>query len=111
MTEPEPWWRAAGYLAGEEIGETGLWKCLADMAYTWRVLICTPVAPLEFWCYPKPTDGPRSEVIESVVRVAVMLHAWDPLVNADPPDGWVKHWPTMRRRDDGDPATEYRDED
>lgn len=45
------------------------------------------------WCYPRHDDG---------WRAAMGWNGW-----GDPPDGWVRHLETARRRKDGTPATEY----
>lgn len=46
----------------------------------------------ECWTYP------------SVAAAVAALNAWE---GWDPPDGWIRHKPSNRRRPDGDPAREY----
>jgi hypothetical protein len=45
------------------------------------------------WCYPNHTDG---------WRAALGWNGWQ-----DPPDGWIRHLQTARRRKDGTPESEY----
>jgi hypothetical protein len=45
------------------------------------------------WCYPNHTDG---------WRAALGWNGW-----RDPPDGWIRHLQTARRRKDGTPESEY----
>lgn len=80
------WWEEQNYLAGKEI-EGGLWICLASMITTTRLMICTPAPDgglHEFWCYPRMADAFAAyEVFDG---------------RGDPLDGWVKHYPSERRR-------------
>lgn len=80
------WWQEQGYLAGKEIGGD-LWICLAPMLFTFRLMVCTTGFVHEFYCYP--------DLLEAMEA----YHAWDG--QGDPFDGWVKHFPTMRRREHG----------
>jgi hypothetical protein len=45
------------------------------------------------WCYPNHTDG---------WRAALGWNGW-----RDPPDGWIRHLQSARRRKDGTPESEY----
>lgn len=86
VTEPEVlWWQRMGYLAGKEIGD-GLWVCLAPMIYTWRLMVCTEVEVMEFWCYPS----------KDLARAIDAFTAFDG--HGDPLAGWVRHHPSERRR-------------
>jgi hypothetical protein len=89
---PDPWWTKHGYLAGKQL--TGdcrlpLWLCVAEMAYTWRLMVCdqADAGVHEFWCYPKEKFS-NAEVI-------VFMFEFDG--NGDPHEGWVKHHPSQRR--------------
>lgn len=82
------WWEENGYVAGRELGG-GLWVCVAPMITTWRLMICDPGTVHEFWCYPYDT-----------VPLGYVLVAYENFDGTgDPADGWVKHHPSMRRRD------------
>lgn len=84
----DDWWKEHGYLAGKEIGG-GLWVCVAPMITTLRLMICTPEAVAEFWCYPYET-----------VPLDYVMRAYEQFDGTgDPADGWVKHHPSERRRE------------
>jgi hypothetical protein len=82
------WWQKQGYLAGKELSE-GLWMCIARMMTTHRLMICTRAFVHEFWCYPYDTV-PFSYVLEA-------FNKFDG--TGDPAEGWVKHYPSERRRE------------
>lgn len=87
-TTDEDWWVKQGYLAGKPLDE-GLWICLADMMFTYRLMVCdpTPSGVHEFYCYPKE---------RGIVAALSAFFTWEG--EGDPPDGWVKHHPSGRRR-------------
>lgn len=78
------WWEVNGYLAGRPIGND-TWICVAPMLYTFRLMLCTPDYVMDFYCYPDR------------VRALSAFELWDG--EGDPPDGWVKHHATGRRRE------------
>lgn len=84
----DEWWVQQGYLAGKPL-EGGLWVCLADMMFTYRLMLCdpTPGGVHEFYCYPKE---------RGLVSALTAFFAWDG--EGDPQDGWVKAMPGERRR-------------
>lgn len=72
-----PWWEAHGYLRGREIGG-GIWICLARMLFTYRVMLCTPLGVIEFYCYEDP----------ALAEVAYAV--WDG-GKENPVFGWTRH--------------------
>lgn len=67
------------------------------MIFTFRICIGDPEGDYEDgWCYPH--DLGMREVLE-------IADSWNGI--GDPPDGWVKHLGSGRRRRNGDPMREY----
>lgn len=91
MSVPYP-----GAFAHRVLGD-GRVVVLYQMLFTWRVTIGPDGEGWydDFWCYP-PTQFDAAHQA---------LTSWDG--NGDPPDGWIKHGRTGRRRPDGDPTREY----
>lgn len=57
-------------------------------------------------CEEDVESGVEQEwMYESLHGARAALAAWDPSVHAEP-QGWVRHRPSMRRREHGDPAKE-----
>lgn len=86
------WWQEQGYCAATDLGH-GVWCCVANMAYTWRLMVCTepPMGGVQqFWCYPKERTDLR-EVIDWMMEFAATGAQGDPHV------GWIKHHPSERR--------------
>jgi hypothetical protein len=72
------------------------------MIYTVRICIAYPGATLgtwdDVWCFDKTAD------------IMKVLRKWDyPQVSE--PEGWIRNPTTNRRRIDGDPNLEYRNEE
>lgn len=79
--EEEPlWWQENGYLAGKDVGG-GWWVCLAEMAYTYRVMLCTPLYVGEHYCYPK-------DDFDLALKAWII---WDGKNGEEVPDGYTRH--------------------
>lgn len=73
------WWQEQGYLYGRDIGD-GMWICVAEMIFTWRLMLCTPDYVHDFYCYPK-TELPLA------LSAAAQ---WDG--ESEPLPGWTRHF-------------------
>ena len=73
----------------------GMW--ITPLMYTTAIIVGPVGAPWydDRWCYTSP------------VRALEAARAWGGPWNGGEPDGWHRHPPTGRRREDGDPGTEH----
>lgn len=75
---------------------------IEDMIFTKRICIAHPGSPFgtwdDVWCFEKTVD------------VVTVLREWN-YPEASEPEGWIRNPTTNRRRIDGDPNREYRNED
>lgn len=93
VEDPE-WWVGQGYLYGRKLDRTlypDIWVIVVDTIFNWRLAVCTPSNVLEFWCYPK-NPSPLATLAHVLEAATVFDGQGDPL------DGWVKHFPSNRRR-------------
>jgi hypothetical protein len=81
--EPPPWWAEHGYVAGRQL-DAQYWVCVAEMIFTWRLMLCDPGSVHDFYCYSS-----KGEALEAVA-------IWDGYT--DPPGQWIRHHATGRRR-------------
>jgi len=75
----QAWWEEQGYLDGRPL-EAGLWLCLTEMLFTYRVMVCTPPpwgGVQSFYCYRSLDDARRC------------FDAWDG-VGVNPVPGWTR---------------------
>lgn len=66
------------------------------LIFNYRICIGDHSTYDDGWCYPHTLGK---------AFVLAAARAWDG--EGDPPDGWIKHLGSGRRRTDGDPAREY----
>lgn len=97
MTEPE--WNAER--ACWTIGETANGKHFIEVIpqmFNFRLVVTPKDLPTTYddmWCYKGLTEALLNAMM------------WDGNYPETEPMGWFRHPPTGRRRDDGDPSTEY----
>lgn len=69
---------------------------VCPLIYTFRLVVgCDEWGYADAWCYPK------KDLATAILAAAF----WDGV--GDPPDGWVRHIGSGRRRPDGTPESEH----
>lgn len=89
-------WKAVAVIVYERQLPDGRIITVLAMIFNYRIAIGEGWEYSDGWCYPR--DLGKAFVLAAA-------QAWDG--EGDPPDGWIKHLGSGRRRTDGDPAREY----
>lgn len=91
---PESALNVPGALAVHELPD-GRVVAVCPLIYTYRLIVdCDDSGYADGYCYPRG----------SLALVLLAAATWDG--QGDPPDGWIRHMGSHRRRPDGTPASE-----
>ena len=70
------WWQEMGYRAGRQLDDR-YWLCLAEMIFTWRVMLCDTGTVYDFCCF------------EDLAEAQDCFEQWDG--KGVPPGHWTRH--------------------